>query len=102
MAIRWGIVESNPCQFVKRLPESPRDKYITDQELEAIKQLANENIRYLIEFAYLTGLRQADILKVRLSDLLPEGIYVEINKNKVGKIGKKVIFEWTEGFEKYC
>jgi len=90
MAIRWGIVERNPCKEVKRLTEKKRERYITDNELQRIRVLASDKLRCMIDIAYLTALRIGDVLKIRLSDITDEGIVV-----KQGKTGKKQIFELT-------
>ncbi|MDH3671768.1 MAG: hypothetical protein OES46_11465 [Gammaproteobacteria bacterium] len=47
-------------------------------------------MRCIIDVAYLTGLRKKDILKIRLSDITSEGLYVEHSKT-----GKRVVFELT-------
>ena len=62
-AIRWGIVSDNPCRNVKRIPEKKRDRYITDAEFQAVYEIAPESIQNIMQFAFLTGLRQLDILK---------------------------------------
>lgn len=33
MAMRWGIVDFNPCKGVARNTETPRDRLVTDREL---------------------------------------------------------------------
>ncbi|MGH9199274.1 MAG: tyrosine-type recombinase/integrase, partial [Acidimicrobiia bacterium] len=65
-AIRWGVVRDNPCRNVKRLPEKPRDRYVEDWEFKAIVNFSPELIRHYVVFKYLTGLRQGDILRLRL------------------------------------
>ena len=91
MAIRWGIVSDNPCKNVKRITEKKRDRYVTDQEFKAIYDLAPSHIKNLLEFAYITGLRQGDILKVSLEDIKKEGVFIQINKTK-----NKILIEWTD------
>lgn len=90
MAIRWGIVLDNPCKNVKKLPIKPRDHYITHEQYEGLCRVASERMKCVIDFAYVTGLRQGDILKVKLDDLKETGIFAQI-----GKTGKKVLIEWT-------
>lgn len=89
MAIKWGIVNANPCLQVSRLKEKPRDRYVTDQEFLAVRALASPLVQCIMDFAYITALRQTDILKVKLSDLKEDGIFVEISKTK-----KKILIEW--------
>ncbi len=90
MAIKWGIVSDNPCRNVKRLKEVSRDRYITHQEFWRICKIAPHHIKNIIQFAYLTGMRQADILKLKHTDLHTNGIFVKINKT-----GNKILIEWS-------
>ena len=90
MAIRWGLIRDNPCRNVKRLPEKPRDRYVEDWELQAFINIAPELIRHYVGFKYLTGLRQGDILRLRLDALREDGVHVT-----TGKTGRRLIIEWT-------
>jgi len=90
-AIRWGAMTKNPCRDVKSLPEKKKEKrYVSWQEFKAVYKYANPVIRAAMRLAYTTGLRQADILKMKLSDLKEEGIQVEIQKT-----GSKILIEWS-------
>lgn len=91
MAIRWGVVEYNPCRDVKRIPEVKRDRYITHEEFNAVKAIAPQEIKLIMSFAYLTALRQFDILKIKLTDLTDEGIFVHISKTK-----NKILIQWSD------
>ncbi len=90
MAMRWGIVKVNPCRGVKRLTEKKRDRYVTDDEYNSLYSIVPSHIQNLMKFAHLTGLRQADILKLKLHDLHDDGIYIQINKTK-----NKLLIEWS-------
>lgn len=89
--IKWGVIESNPCRDVRRNKETPRDRYITDQEFLAVRELAPPMIQLIMDFAYLTGQRLGDVLKIKLSDMIDDGINLIISKVK-----KKAIIEWNE------
>ncbi len=91
MAIRWGIVTDNPCRDVKRLTEKRRDRYVTDIEYWRICRLAPKHIKNIIRLAYLTGLRQTDILKIKLDDIKSDGLFVMISKTQ-----KKILIEWSK------
>jgi len=90
-AIRWGVVKENPCRDVESLPSTKRDRYITHEEFNNVKSIADENMKNILDFAYLTGLRQADILKVKLEDISADGIYVHVSKTK-----NKLRIIWSE------
>ena len=89
-AIRWGIVSTNPCIGVERFPEPPRARYVEDQEFEAFREFAGPLIAAYLDFKLLTGLRQADILSLRLDQLKEDGIHVLVSKTK-----KPHIVQWS-------
>lgn len=88
--IRWGIVDHNPCQGVERFKESPRTRYIENEEYIAFREYAGPLIAGYMDFKLLTGLRKGDILRLRLNQLKDDGIHVHISKTD-----KNVVFEWT-------
>jgi len=89
-AIRWGVVTENPCRGVENLDEFGRDRYVEDHELLAVHSIANENMQNIIDFALVTGLRQADIIKIKLSDLNEKGIFITVQKSRKSKKSKVV------------
>lgn len=91
-AMRWGEIDRNPCLGVAKHPEKGRDRYITDQEFEAVKKIASDLIATVMDFAYITALRKGDILSLRLDQITDEGIWI-----KQSKTGAKQLYEWTEG-----
>jgi integrase len=91
-AMRWGQVDRNPCLGVAKHPEKGRDRYITDQEFEAVKNIASDLIATVMDFAYITALRKGDILKLRLDQITDEGIWITQSKT-----GSKQLYEWTKG-----
>lgn len=91
MAIRWGEIGDNPCRNVKRLPEKPRNRYVEDAELEAFVSGAPELIQLWVAFKYLTGLRQGDILALRLDQIKEDGIHVTIRKT-----GERRVIDWSD------
>lgn len=90
-AIRWGIIESNPCKQVRKFPERRRDRYVTDEEFMLLYNVASPLIQGAMKLAYITGLRKGDILKIKLADISEDGLFVHISKTK-----KKILIEWNE------
>jgi integrase len=90
-AVEWGVVDSNPCKQVKRYTETPRNRYITNDEYNAFISIAPPLIAAYCDFKLLTGLRRQDILSLSKSQLRDEGIYIQ-----TGKSGKKLIIEWSD------
>lgn len=74
-----------------RNPETARQRYVTDGELAIILNAAGPKLRCIIRFAYLTGMRQGDVLRVRLADLDDEGIHFTAGKTK----GRQVVV-WSD------
>lgn len=91
-AMRWGLIDRNPCLGVAKHTEKGRDRYISDQEFEAVKKLSSELIAIVMDFAYITAMRRGDILKLRLDQITDEGIWI-----KQSKTGSKQLYEWTDG-----
>jgi integrase len=83
-ALNWGVVEINPCRGIERNPEYPRDRYVTDQELVQFLSCAPERLVCYVELKLLTGLRQADLLKLRFEDFSSTGLSLTISKSGRG------------------
>jgi len=81
-AIRWGLCLLNPCEGAFYHSEPGRDRYITDDEFDLLKGNADPMLRAIIEFAYLTGARRADILNLKRKDITEEGVYIRQAKTE--------------------
>jgi len=82
--MRQGWVESNPCHGVRRNPEKPRSRVVTDAEFLEAFERSPEPFQDLIAVAYLTGVREGDLISWKRSDnLKPEGIV--FTQSKTGK-----------------
>jgi len=89
-AIRWGIATDNPCRHVSRNPERPRDRYVTDAELDRFLSVCPPFLQAYVGLKRLTGLRCGDMLNIKLADLGNEGLLVTQRKT-----GYRLLFEWT-------
>lgn len=82
----------NPCLRMQyRNKEKPRERYITDGELGALVKASSHRFGTLLRFAYATGMRQFDIITLRLTAATDAGI-----DYKDSKTGKRRIIEWTD------
>lgn len=91
MAMRWGIVDTNPCRGVHRNPERPRERLPSADEIEAFCECCgNDLIRAWVIVKYLTGLRQGDLLELKRSQLKADGIHLTTKKT-----GYRTIIEWS-------
>ena len=94
-AVEWGLIERHPIKGqVRKLSTPPRRRYIEDVELIEALKVANPVLRAYIQVKLLTGLRRADLLALRTSDLKEDGLHVEPRKT-AKTTGKKLIIEWT-------
>lgn len=66
--VRWGVLDRNLVKEVQRNKETPRDRYVTDEEVEKFLTHCNPTLKAYVELKLLTGLRQGQILKLKLSD----------------------------------
>jgi integrase len=85
--MRWGIVDSNPTRGIRRNKTVTRDRYITDAEFLAIRAKAAPILKVVMDIAYLTGMRQGDICKIKREDIKDGALHVI-----QGKTGKKQAF----------
>lgn len=90
-AVRWAVIDENPCIGVEKFKEKPRKRYVEDDEFQAFKKFAGEVIATYLDFKYLTGLRKKDILELRRDQLLEDGIHLTVSKN-----GKPIIMKWSD------
>lgn len=75
-----------------RNPERPRQRYVTDEEFSRLIDTAKPRWKAFLRIAYMTGLREGDLLRLRLCDASEAGITVE-----TGKTGKRVLIGWSDG-----
>ncbi|MHB0775387.1 tyrosine-type recombinase/integrase [Halomonas sp. WWR20] len=90
-AQRWGVYDHNPAAPVEKLKVAPRDRYVTDGEFATFLKYTTPWVRHYAMFKYITGLRQRDILSLRLDQLLPDGIVMRASKTR-----KQFVIPWTE------
>ncbi|AWL10816.1 hypothetical protein HMF8227_00309 [Saliniradius amylolyticus] len=96
--IRWGALEANPCRDVKKNPERPRQRYVSDEELAAFKSFIPQWLSLYIDLKCLTGLRQTDMLALRFDSFIEEGLLTGMSKTEK-RTGKKFLFEWSDQFK---
>lgn len=73
----------NPCAGVKRNKEYGRDRYVTDDELQAVWEKACEPLRDALDLYHLTGQRVGDVLRMSLTDVRDGCLH--LRQRKTGK-----------------
>jgi len=89
--LRIGAAEFNPCHGVRRNKERPSRRYVEDKELAAARDAASPGFALLLQAAYLTGLRQVDLINMRRTQIEERGIDLEESKT-----GKPRLILWTD------
>lgn len=92
-AINSGLHKgANPAAGLRyRNKEKPRKRYVTDAELAKLIEAAPIRWKPLLRFAYLTGQREGDLIRLKLTDASEEGIRVDTSKT-----GKMILIEWSD------
>lgn len=67
-AVEWGLVTVNPVQ-VTLFETFKRERYVSDDEFRAIRVKAPQWLQDAMELAYLTSLRESDVLALRWSEV---------------------------------
>jgi len=91
----WGWCRFTPCTGVHRNTERKRTPYITDTELQALTDNRGPQLSRIIELLYLTAARESDLLKIRLSDLRDDGLYILHTKTQ-NSAGEAMAFTHTQ------
>lgn len=82
-AMRFGWCNYNPCLGVRRNRETPSRVYVQDKQLRDVIDRASPAMQALLATAFLTGLRQTDLINLRRKNIKPDGI--ELVQSKDGK-----------------
>src|SRR5690606_17046925 len=82
----WYVAEKNPCRDVKRPKNPPRDRYITNEEFDAVHAIMPPRMKIAMELALLTCQRQGDLLALKWADVKDDGIYFRQQKTGQGRI----------------
>lgn len=69
---RASGLKGNVCLQVPRNPETPRDRYVTDSEYNAVYDIAGPAVRAWMELMYRTLQRPGDILNWTKSNFIEE------------------------------
>lgn len=109
MAVQWGEIERHPwkreVRFDRELSPKGSDRYVEDWEIiEALKLKPRRKrgsvlmCQAYIRIKLLTGLRQTDMLRIRLADMDDIGLRVAISKT-AKTTRHKQHFSWTPELE---
>lgn len=94
VALEDQEISVNPAVGIARHIEKKRDRLLTMVEYKAIYKAAGPRLQVIMDLAIRTGQRIGDVLKIKRTDLLDEGILFEQQKT-----GAKVVIRWTPEIE---
>lgn len=88
---------ANPCRGLQyRNPENPRQRYISDEEFEKLISALPRKLALMVLWSYLTGMRESNMLRMKVSDASAGGVTYTPVKGRKGKPVKPVLIEWTD------
>jgi integrase len=90
---RTQQVSANPTHGVPRNAETPRDHIPTDDDFAAVRAHAPDIIALGMDFAFLTGMRLGDMLRLPIPRD-PDGIHFRANKT-----GQALSVEWDDALD---
>ena len=89
----WGWYRGdNPAKGIRRNPEKPRKRYVTDEEFATLVEKLPHKIGLIVQWAYLTGMSLSDILALRMTDATPTGVQYSRQKTD----SNPIIIEWSD------
>lgn len=92
----WGLIEKSPMEFVMRPKENPpRDRIITDKEVEIMDHVAsysensdlqtvNQRTAAALHFSIETALRAQEICNLKFSDINGRVAHITTSKTRAG------------------
>lgn len=95
--LRRGFVERNPCRGVRRNKETPRRHYVRNETLRAEIDSAPDQYAELLSAAYLSGIRQGDLIALKRENLTRDGIEFTESKTK-----RQRLVEWSPTLRTIC
>ena len=91
-AVEWGVIDRNCLKGqVKKNKLQPRQRYVEDWEIDELLTVAHPTVAAYVRLKQLVGLRCTDMLKLRRTDMLEEGLY-----SGTGKTKKELLITWTD------
>jgi integrase len=101
-AVRKGILDSNPIREVEKIPSSPSERYVQDDELELVLKVGarkgGQSLRASLALAmgYLCLRRPGEVLEATWSMVRPEGMAWTESKVSGSQTKRVVVISWTE------
>ncbi len=85
-AVEWKILDSNPLSKLPMFKEEPKERILTENEIQRLLALAGIPLKYIILVALNTGMRKGEILKLKWSQVNVEKGFITVQKTKSKKL----------------
>ena len=80
-AVKWGVIDDTPFHNIMRNEEKPRERLVTDEEVEAFIKYCPLWLQLYVELKVATGMRQSDMLSLTSKDWeKTEGLRIQTSK----------------------
>lgn len=91
-AEREGLadIRESPTHGVRRNSEKPKTRLVSVSDVEDALVCVPVQVRHMMRAAFLTGLRQRDLINLRREDVTSDGIRVDQSKD-----GKHILVTWS-------
>ena len=102
LAVRKGIIHSNPLRGVEKLPTTPSTRYVEDSELSLSLEVGRRSGGQLfraslaLAMGYLCLRRSTEVLSADWSMVLTEGLLWTDGKVKRTSVKKDVLISWSD------
>ena len=85
---KWLLPATNPISGIRFQPETPRDRYLTDDEIKKVLAKAkSEKFKDVFLLALNTGMRKGEIQNIAMEDIDFEHSTILIPQNKSKSLG---------------
>ncbi|MFH2108547.1 MAG: site-specific integrase [Chrysiogenia bacterium] len=85
-AVDWQMLESNPILRVKMFKEEPRERVLSEKELQSIVDYSESPHREILITAMNVGMRKGEIFKLKWDRVNLDESYIMLVKTKTKKI----------------
>ncbi|WP_157633029.1 hypothetical protein [Burkholderia ubonensis] len=106
---RRGEVETNPCRGIEYNPTRPRQRYVTQDEIELAVEVARSRrsvgdqhasstyviLALCVKAAYLTVSRPTEMRELHRQSITTDGVEVPIAKRKAGEQQRVKLVMWS-------
>jgi integrase len=92
----WGYTEYNPCLQVEYNHEEPRGMYASDETFMLVYAKALPALQCMMDLAQMHGARRGMLLRLSLSDLNDDGVWVTLNKRKKTETVRRQVWRYLD------